>query len=80
VAQLFISHVHEEAAVAEAVLRFLKGFELNAFLSSDHWQIRAGERWFDRIAAELTDARVVVLLLSKYSVRSPWINFEAGWA
>jgi hypothetical protein len=79
-AQVFISHIHEEKDVAEAVLRFLREFDLKAFLSSDHWQIRAGERWFDRITAELTEAKVVILLLSERSVTRPWINFEAGWA
>jgi len=42
VAHLFISHIHEEAEAAGAVLRFLKESKLEAFLSSDHWQIRAG--------------------------------------
>jgi hypothetical protein len=42
--------------------------------------VRAGERWFDRITAELTNAKVVVLLLSNYSKTRPWIHFEAGWA
>lgn len=79
-AKLFISHVHEEAEIANAVLKFLKVFKLDAFLSSDQWQVRAGERWFDRIATELSEATLVILLLSKYSVTRPWINFEAGWA
>jgi hypothetical protein len=79
-ADLFISHIHEEAEVAEAVMRFLKEFNLEAFLSSDHWQLHAGERWFERIATELSDAKVVILLLSHRSVARPWINFEAGWA
>jgi len=79
-AQVFISHTHEEKDVAEAVLQFLREFDLKAFLSSDHWQIRAGERWFDRITAELNEAKVVILLLSEQSVTRPWINFEAGWA
>jgi len=42
VSDLFISHIHEEAEVAEAVLRFLRESKLEAFLSSDHWQIHAG--------------------------------------
>jgi TIR domain len=79
-ADLFISHIHEEADVAEAVMRFLREFDLAAFLSSDHWQLHAGERWFERIATELNDSKVVILLLSQRSVARPWINFEAGWA
>jgi TIR domain len=79
-AQIFISHVHEEAEIAQAVLRFLRAFKLDAFLSTDPLQINPGERWFDRIASELTEAKVVLLLLSRQSVNRPWINFEAGWA
>lgn len=66
--------------MAEAVLRFLRESKLTAFLSSDHWQVRAGEKWFERIAAELKEAKIVILLLSPQSVERPWINFEAGWA
>jgi hypothetical protein len=79
-AQIFISHVHEEGEIAKAVLQFLRKYELDAFLSSDRLQIYPGERWFDRIITELADAKVVLLLLSKQSVSRPWINFEAGWA
>jgi hypothetical protein len=80
VADLFISHVHEDAEVAKALLDFLKESKLEAFLSSDNWQIHAGEKWFERITAELNAAKLVILLLSDQSVKRPWINFEAGWA
>jgi TIR domain len=78
-AKIFISHIHEEATIAAAVRLFLSKFNLDAFLSSDRWQLLPGERWFDRIIKELTDAEIVILLLSKNSVNRPWINFEAGW-
>ena len=78
-ADLFISHIQEEAELAEALMRFLRESSLEAFLSSDHWQVRGGERWFDRIAEELNVAKVVILLLSQQSVTRPWINLEAGW-
>lgn len=79
-AQIFISHIHEEGEIAQAVLRFLRDFGLDPYLSSDYLQINPGERWFDRIITELKEAKVVILLLTKHSVNQPWINFEAGWA
>jgi hypothetical protein len=79
-ADIFISHIHEEAIAAEGVRRYLADFDLDAFLSSENWELRLGERWFDRITDELKAANIVILMLSPNSVARPWINFEAGWA
>lgn len=82
-AQVFISFIHEEQGYAECVQTFIKtvlGDTVGAFLSSDTWQVYAGERWLDRIMEELKTARVVVLMLSPESVKRPWVNFEAGAA
>lgn len=82
-AQIFISFIHEELRVAEAVQRFIGkklGDGVRPFLSSDQWSIRAGEMWMDRIVEELKSARVVISMLSPVSVRRPWVNFEAGAA
>jgi hypothetical protein len=81
VAKVFISFIHEEASVATAVQKLIqKKLGQKAFLSSDQWQIYAGEVWLDRIHAELASAKVVVLLLSPTSIGRPWVNFEAGAA
>lgn len=77
---IFISHIHEEAEAAKALLDYLKGYKLDTFLSSDNYQVRPGDKWFDRIISELDSAKIVILMLSKFSVTRPWINFEAGWA
>lgn len=78
---VFISFIHEEASIATAVQKLIEmKLGQKAFLSSDQWQIYAGEVWLDRIRAELTSAKVVVLLLSLTSVKRPWVNFEAGAA
>lgn len=81
-ADVFISFIHEEEKIASGVQRFLQK-KLNnrdIFLSSDQWQIFAGEIWLDRIRQELETAKVVILLLSDRSVERPWVNFEAGAA
>ncbi|HXJ95631.1 MAG TPA: toll/interleukin-1 receptor domain-containing protein [Terriglobia bacterium] len=82
-AQVFISFIHEEGYVAEAVEKFIRGVfcnEVAAFLSSDTGTVYAGERWMDRIVDELREAKVVISLLSEESVKRPWVNFEAGAA
>jgi hypothetical protein len=82
-ADTFISFIHEEAGYAQAVQIFLTQiFETNVrpFLSSDRFQVYAGDKWLDRIMDELQAAKVVILMLSEESVRRPWVNFEAGAA
>jgi hypothetical protein len=79
-ADIFVSHIHEEADAAEALTKYLGDYGFESFLSSERWQVRAGDRWFDRITEELAAARIVLLMLSKRSVDRPWIDFEAGWS
>src|SRR6185503_8229884 len=67
------------ASAVQVVLRAAFS-DKSVFLSSDEWQVHAGEIWLDRIREELTTARVVVLILSATSVSRPWVNFEAGAA
>ena len=80
-AQVFISFVHEEQVVAEAVQKFIEEvLQVNVFVSCDKWAMFAGEQWLERIKAALERASVVVLMLSRESVARPWVNFEAGAA
>jgi hypothetical protein len=79
-ADIFISHIHEEAIPARGLRRYLGHSELDSFLSSENWQIMLGERWFDKVLRELENAKIVILMLSPASVTRPWISFEAGWA
>jgi len=83
VARIFISFIHEELLTATALHEFIDGMlgaKAGSFLSSDEFQVYAGEEWFKRIIEELEAATVVVLVLSKKSVDRPWVNFEAGAA
>lgn len=80
---VFISFIHEEQEIASCVQTFIRsvlGSDVGAFMSADTWQVFAGERWLERIVAELKNAQVVVLMLSPESVKRPWVNFEAGAA
>lgn len=82
-ADIFISFIHEENKIAEAVQAFLHEkveIQSDVFLASDMWAIYAGEDWLKRIKEELASAKVVLLMVSKESVSRPWVNFEAGAA
>jgi hypothetical protein len=78
-----MSFIHEEQAVAHHVRKFIHavmGNSIESFMSSDEEAIYAGEDWMGRIFEELKTAKVLISMLSKKSVRRPWINFEAGAA
>jgi hypothetical protein len=50
------------------------------FVSSDKRDIRAGEKWFDRIDGALGESQTFIVLCSQNSIKRPWINFETGCA
>ena len=80
--RLFLSHIHEEAALAGVLKKWTqKSFlgQCDVFVSSDRDSIPAGSKWFDKIGEALADSRVFVVLCSPESLRRPWINFETGY-
>ena len=46
----------------------------------DTASISPGERWQDRIQDALRDSKFLVVILSSYSMDSPWTFFELGAA
>jgi hypothetical protein len=80
-ARVFISFVHEDQQVAEAVKKAIE-YDLKiprqVFMISDPMQVSAGADWLERIRTELSAAEIVVLMMSARSVKRPWVNFEAG--
>jgi TIR domain len=82
-ADVFISHIHEDAELALAVKDFLQaklGPGREIFVSADQGQLLVGENWLARIRRELMSAKIVMLMLTPRSVARPWVNFEAGAA
>ena len=80
-ARVFISYVHEDKNVAEAVKRLLSWvlkLEDEVFLSADETQILAGHIWLDKIRCALERCEVLLVLLSNRSINRAWVNFEAG--
>jgi len=82
-ADIFISHIGDEAPVADALKAYLMrcfGPSLQVFVSSDYDSIATGEEWYRAIVRGIRAASVVVVLLSRYSIDRRWINFESGLA
>jgi hypothetical protein len=81
VARVFISFVHEDQQVAMAVQALIaRELDLRdeVFLSADRRQVFGGDIWLDKIRAALEQCEVLVLMLSRRSLRRSWVNFEAG--
>jgi len=80
---IFISHVHEEAALADFLQDRLSSMFLGGvrfFVSSDRRSIRGGDEWLRTIKTALSESSVVLSVLSTASLERAWINFEAGAA
>lgn len=52
------------------------GDSVTSFVS--YANIEAGERWFDRLVAELGKADAAIICLTPENLRSPWLHFESG--
>jgi|SRR6266851_1968162 len=79
----FISHISEEAIVAEllktVLVRDFLGL-MDVFVSSDTESIAAGEEWLRSVEKALRESVAMIVVCSPESIRRPWINFEAGAA
>ena len=78
---VFISHISEEALLAEELKDIVESTFLgqySVFVSSDSESIRPGDNWLEKINSSIEDAKLMLILCSKMSVGRPWINFEAG--
>ena len=78
---IFLSHIHEESALARAVKQALEeefsGF-VDVFVSSDGTSIPAGSNFLKRIEDGLVGCVGAIYLISPISVKRNWINFELG--
>src|SRR5207245_6183648 len=83
--RVFISHSHEEAGLGAVVSSCIKDAfharSVTTFLSSDAQDLPAGRKWIEVIEQELDQAAAVVALLSRASLRRPWVRIElrAAW-
>jgi hypothetical protein len=77
VAEVFISYAREDRDFADAVCAALQRSGFSAWMDVE---TKPGEFWNERIVAELSEARVVVVLWSRYSVKSRFVHDEATLA
>ena len=78
---VFISHINEEAEIANSLKTVLESSFLNifdVFVSSNPDSIQLGDKWFDRMADSISNAALIIVICSPLSEKRPWINFEAG--
>ena len=80
---IFVSHVHEDIAIAielkNALQELFLGF-FEIFVSSDGASIRAGENWSDSLEVAMKESELVLVLVTGSSRERRWIFFEAGGA
>lgn len=83
--RIFLSYIHEEAALAKVVKRQLEqAFAkiLTVFVSSDATDNPGGEECLERLRRELTNphTRMLISLISPRSLPRHWISVELGAA
>jgi len=77
---VFISHIHEEEPVASKLREWLESSshgELNIFIGG---AVPLGKQWLQETADALKSSRLVISLLSPFSLPRMWIHLETGWA
>ena len=80
---IFISHIHEEAGIAEVLRDWLHAafpVLVTAFVSSDYEDNPLGGRWLNLIDEAMNKSRLLIVLLSPHSSGRMWIHLESGWA
>jgi hypothetical protein len=70
---VFLSFAHADAPSAEILSKKLQAQGLTVF---DDFAVVAGEEFSRRIEKELSDSGAVVVLLSRHSSRSRWVEAE----
>jgi hypothetical protein len=80
--KVFVSHIHEEASIAQVIKNAIEasfGEQLKVFCSSDPNDVPAGVNWLDQLQESLGKASALLVLCSKASQDRPWVNFETGY-
>lgn len=80
---VFVSHIHEDAAIAGCLKAFLdRAFAgvFDIFVSGDGASIKAGDNWSAKLESALTEASLVIALMSPAAMDRRWIYFECGGA
>ncbi len=76
--QIFISHAHQDAEVAQRLAYDLKAHGYDIWIAPD--SIQPGEKWAEAIGRGLEESGIFVLLLSPDAVTSRWVKMETNAA
>lgn len=74
----FISHHHEDVAVANSLVTPLANFGFSSFLA--HRDLQAGGDWIDEIKQKLRESAVLIAIITSSFLRSDWTDQEVGFA
>ena len=80
---IFISHIHENEAVANKLKDYFKGLfgeKIEVFIAGDPKNIHAGQDFFTTIIEGIKQCDCMIILCSPDSVKRYYIYFEAGGA
>jgi len=72
--QIFISYASDDRVFARSLAVDLKERDLNPWL--DEWEILTGDSIIQKVSSGLKKANLLVLILSKKSVQSQWVQNE----
>ena len=72
--QIFISHAHQDAQVAQRLARDLQGRGWPVWIAPNN--IQPGEKWAFAINRGLEECGIFVSLLTPDAIRSRWVNTE----
>jgi hypothetical protein len=73
-ATVFVSYASPDKPLATRLASDLRERGLTVWV--DAWEIRVGDNLLEKIEAGLKEAQYIVVLLSRASVRSPWVQRE----
>ncbi|MCB9422150.1 MAG: SUMF1/EgtB/PvdO family nonheme iron enzyme [Ardenticatenaceae bacterium] len=76
--QIFISHAHEDAELAQRLAHDLEAEGWSIWIAPD--SIRPGEKWASAISRGLDESGIFVLLLTPHAVQSRWVRHETDVA
>jgi hypothetical protein len=77
-AQVFICHSEEDQSIADAVYNELKKRGIKCWI--DCRNISPGRKWAEEILKALKESTHLLLILSKYSNKSPFVLREVEYA
>lgn len=76
--QVFISYAHQDAQFAQRLANDLKAKGLEIWMAPD--SIKPGEKWVEAINRGLAECGVFMLVLTRSSVNSRWVESETNAA